>query len=92
MDAVARKRRKIKLDLVEYKGGKCEVCGYNKCIAAMEFHHKNHKKKDFSLSNGGETYGLNRAKKEVEKCLLVCSNCHREIHYKEGYLYLKKAK
>lgn len=88
MDAVARKRRRIKLDLVEYKGGKCEICGYNKCIAALEFHHRDHKQKDFSLS-GGETYGLNRSKKEVDKCILVCSNCHKEIHHKEGYLHLK---
>ena len=83
MDAVSRKRKKIKADLVEYKGGKCTVCGYDKCIAALEFHHQDHTKKDFSLSKKGYTYGLDKAKKEVDKCILVCSNCHRDFHYQE---------
>jgi hypothetical protein len=90
MDAVSRKRKKSKEDLVEYKGGKCEICGYKKCIAALEFHHKDSKKKDFSLSSGF-TYGFERAKKEVDKCILVCSNCHRELHHEEGYAYNKDA-
>ena len=91
MDAVSRKRRKIKIDLVEYKGGKCEMCGYNKCIAALDFHHKDYREKDFNLSKNGNTYGLERAKKEVDKCILICSNCHRELHYEEGYIHNKNA-
>jgi hypothetical protein len=79
-DAVSQKRKKIKVDLVNYKGGKCEICGYNKCIGALEFHHKDTKEKEFSLSGGGYTYSLEKAKKEVDKCSLVCANCHREIH------------
>jgi hypothetical protein len=89
IDAVSRKRRKIKEDLVEYKGGQCEVCGYNKCIAALEFHHKDHTQKDFALSKNGYTFGLDKAKKEVDKCILICANCHREKHYEEGYSYNK---
>lgn len=89
MEAVKRKRVKIKKDLVDYKGGKCEICGYNKCIAALEFHHKDHNKKEFSLSKNGYTYGLKKAKMEVDKCILTCSNCHREIHYEEGYIHNK---
>jgi hypothetical protein len=89
MDAVSKKRRKIKQDLVRYKGGKCEACGYNKCIAALEFHHKDHTKKDFALSKNGCTFGLEKAKKEVDKCILICSNCHREKHHEENYDYNK---
>ncbi len=89
MDAVARKRRKLKLDVVAYKGGKCQSCGYNKCIAALEFHHKDFNQKEFTLSNKGKTYGFERLKKEVDKCDLLCSNCHREIHHKEDYIHNK---
>lgn len=75
-----RKRNKIKL--VEYKGGKCEICGYDKCVDALEFHHINPEEKDFGLSNG-DTKGLEKLKKEADKCILICSNCHRELHAKE---------
>jgi len=71
-------RIKVKLKLLEYKGNKCEICNYDKCKAALEFHHKDPKEKDFNI--GGKTYSFEVLKKEVDKCLLVCSNCHREIH------------
>lgn len=74
-----RKRKKI--ELIRYKGGSCEICGYNKCISALDFHHKNPKEKDFSIS--GKSFSYERLKKEVDKCILVCSNCHAEIHEKE---------
>lgn len=77
---VTEKRRRLKEALVKYKGGKCEICGYNKCINALEFHHLNPNEKEFGLSNGN-IKSLERLKKEVEKCILVCSNCHHEIHY-----------
>jgi len=65
---------------VEYKGGKCESCGYNKCIDALDFHHVNEKEKEFGLSQSGLTRSWERTKKESDKCVLVCANCHREIH------------
>ncbi|MCK9446458.1 HNH endonuclease [bacterium] len=71
-----RKRKKI--ELIEYKGGCCEVCGYNKTIRSLDFHHKDPKYKDFGIS--GKSYSFERLKKEVDKCILVCSNCHGEIH------------
>jgi hypothetical protein len=89
MDAVSRKRRKLKLDIVAYKGGKCQLCGYDKCIAALEFHHKDFNKKEFTLSSKGKTYGLKKLKEEVDKCDLLCSNCHRETHHKENYIHNK---
>lgn len=71
-----RKDKKIKL--VEYKGGCCQVCGYKKSMGALEFHHLTPTEKDFSISS--KSYAYERLKKEVDKCILVCSNCHIEIH------------
>jgi len=78
--AVARRRKKLKEMAVEYKGGKCIFCGYNKCIDALEFHHLDSKKKDFGLSARGLTRSWKRIQKELDKCILVCANCHRELH------------
>ena len=78
-DNVVQWRRRVKIKLAEYKGGKCEKCGYNKCIDALEFHHKDPKEKDFNISR--KSWSFERLKKEVEKCILVCSNCHKEIHF-----------
>jgi predicted RNA-binding Zn-ribbon protein involved in translation (DUF1610 family) len=83
-EAVQRRRKKVKRLLVEYKGGKCEKCGYNKCIEALDFHHKNPNEKDFGISANGHTKSLDKLKKEVDKCQLVCANCHREIHAEEN--------
>lgn len=65
---------------VEYKGGKCVCCGYKKYFGALEFHHLNPKEKEFNLGQF-KTGQLNEiVKKELDKCILVCSNCHKEIH------------
>lgn len=72
-------RRRKKIELVEYKGGECERCGYNKCIDALEFHHRTPNEKDFTIS--GKSWSFERLKKEADKCILVCSNCHKEIHF-----------
>lgn len=72
------KRYKIKKEMVEYKGGSCELCGYNKSLRALQFHHKNPSEKDFTISS---TICMNEiVKKELDKCMLVCANCHSEIH------------
>lgn len=73
-----RYSKKIKEQLIEYKGGKCEICGYNRYFGALEFHHLDPTKKDFGISGG--TKSFEKLKPEVDKCILVCSNCHREIH------------
>lgn len=70
-------RKKIKEKAVLYKGGKCVICGYNKCFRALDFHHKNPKEKDFNISFGIKKW--ENTKKELDKCILVCANCHREI-------------
>lgn len=76
-----QRRRENKSKLIEYKGGKCEKCGYNKCDAALEFHHLDPNKKDFGIASF-KSLSLEKLKKEVDKCVLVCSNCHKEIHDK----------
>lgn len=86
--AVQKRRDKIKTLLVEYKGGQCEICGYNKCVRALEFHHLDSSKKDFGISEKGYTRSLEKNKQEVDKCILVCSNCHSEIH--EGLIKIAK--
>jgi predicted HNH restriction endonuclease len=66
--------------LIDYKGGECEICGYSKCDSALQFHHKDPTEKDFTIS--GKSLSFDRLKEEVDKCMLVCSNCHAEIHEK----------
>lgn len=65
---------------VEYKGGCCVSCGYNKCLAALDFHHTNPDEKEFNLGKYKQIFLSEKVKKELDKCILVCSNCHREIH------------
>lgn len=76
--AVAKRRRKIKLLSIEYKGGRCQICGYDKCPAALDLHHI-YGKKDFGIGDKGYTRSWEVVKKELDKCILVCANCHREI-------------
>ncbi len=71
---------KRKQKLIEIKGNCCEHCGYKKCYAALHFHHKNKKDKKFSLSGSGLTgHSWPAVLKELEKCQLLCANCHAEI-------------
>lgn len=71
-------RTKIKYESVQYKGGKCAICNYNKCIKALEFHHLDPTQKDFSISSISKSF--ESIKKELDKCILLCANCHREVH------------
>jgi len=72
-------RKKNKERAVEYKGGKCVKCGYDKCIRALDFHHLDPLQKDFTPSQN-MNMAWDKIKTELDKCILVCSNCHREIH------------
>ena len=65
---------------IEY-GGKCSCCGYDKCFDALEFHHIDPKEKDFHLGRG-RGFNIEKIRKELDKCILVCRNCHTELHYK----------
>lgn len=73
-------RKLIKKWSLDYKGNKCECCGYNKCIEALEFHHLDPEEKDFNISDRDIKLDWDNIKEELDKCILTCSNCHREIH------------
>jgi hypothetical protein len=81
------KDRNEKKILLEFKGElKCEECGYNKCMAALEFHHINPEDKEFQLSSimhiKYETIQTlkENIEKELNKCIVLCSNCHKYLH------------
>jgi len=82
IDAVAKRRKKIRDMAIGHKGGRCMICGYDRCLEALEFHHSDSSEKDFGISAKGYTRSWARVKEELEKCQLVCANCHREIHSK----------
>jgi hypothetical protein len=77
-EMVSRARQRIKVKLVEALGGKCQRCGYNRCIAALEFHHRDPATKSFGLGQGCNA-SLKRCLEEAKKCDLLCANCHREV-------------
>jgi hypothetical protein len=77
-EAVTRRLQKIKQMLVEEAGGCCCVCGYDRCIINLHFHHVDPSKKSFSMTVAmGKSIATFRA--EAKKCVLVCANCHGEI-------------
>ncbi len=78
---------KEKQKAVDYKGGKCVVCDYNKCLAALDFHHSDPLKKEgYGTGALVAHWSFERNKKELDKCVLVCVRCHREIHAGEVVL------
>lgn len=74
-------RKKLKRKAIEYKGGKCQKCGYDKCDNALEFHHVNPEEKEFQIT--GTNISWEKIKIELDKCILLCANCHREKHASE---------
>jgi hypothetical protein len=72
------KYRAVKQKAVEYLGGCCVRCQYNECNAALDFHHLDPSEKDFSFAGSHKLWET--VKPELDKCILLCSNCHREYH------------
>lgn len=75
-------RQRIKQWGLDYKGHKCEICGYDKCEDALDFHHLDPSNKLFNLSDKNVPLDWHLIKRELDKCIVVCANCHREIHSK----------
>jgi hypothetical protein len=74
------RRARLKARMVEYKGGKCEVCGYNKCMKALQFHHIDRAEKEINLSASlAANHKWEKVQQELDKCQLLCANCHHEI-------------
>ena len=80
VEHVTKRRQQLKKMAIEYKGGKCFICGYDRCDAALEFHHLDPNEKDFGIAQNGYTRSWEKVKNELDKCICVCANCHREIH------------
>jgi hypothetical protein len=75
---VTRRKQKLKRTLVEEAGGCCVVCGYDRCVINLTFHHVDPAQKSFAMTMAvGKSIAAFRA--EAKKCVLVCANCHGEI-------------
>lgn len=83
---VAKRRQALRERAIAYKGGACQICAYNRSHAALDFHHLDPMEKDFAIS--AKMTSFEAIQKELDKCVLVCANCHREIHdgWHPGYL------
>lgn len=78
-ERVHARRKKVKELLVQEAGGRCVVCGYDRHLGALQFHHLDPAKKSFGIAHRGFTRGIASARLEVAKCVLLCANCHAEI-------------
>lgn len=74
---VKRSRRNAKEKAIEFMGGKCQNCGYNKSHRALTFHHLDPKEKDFQISRSCNA-AWNKVVEELKKCVMLCANCHAE--------------
>jgi len=80
---VTRLRRlRLKIKCVDYLGGECQKCGYNNHLAALQFHHLDPNEKEFTISSSKHSYSWELIQKELDKCILLCSNCHSIEHSK----------
>lgn len=73
------RQQKLKEEIINYKGGKCISCNYNAYQGALEFHHLDPNEKEFNISTSSHLT-FEKIKAELDKCILLCANCHREIH------------
>jgi transposase len=78
VEAVSKRRRRTKRTLVEEAGGACAICGYDRSVVALQFHHLDRMTKSFELSRK-VTRSLEEARCEARKCVLLCANCHAEV-------------
>lgn len=84
----------LKLKVMEYAGNKCQECGYNKCFRALHFHHIDPKTKEFAIFEGRpgfkKTRNWGKLKSEIDKCILLCANCHMQLHDKDEKIIHKE--
>jgi hypothetical protein len=78
-EQVSARRRELKAILVREAGGACELCGYDRSVAALQFHHLDPASKEFQIANRGVARALDAARAEASKCALLCANCHAEV-------------
>jgi hypothetical protein len=80
VDYSSNYRKRMKQKAVDYLGGFCELCGYNKSISALNFHHRDPLLKEFELGGTGVCRRWDKLVIELDKCQLLCFNCHYEVH------------
>jgi hypothetical protein len=90
-DQVGERRRRVKRQLVAEAGGKCALCGYDRCVAALQFHHVDRGAKGFAIGSHGVARAIAKARKEAAKCVLLCANCHAEVESGFAQLPLRSA-
>ena len=73
-------RTRQKTKAIEYKGGKCQMCGYDRCPQALCFHHIDPSTKSFTIGKKGSSIAWGKLQEELDKCVLLCQNCHHETH------------
>jgi hypothetical protein len=78
-----RKRQKNKARLIKELGGKCIRCGYSKCQAALQLHHRDATKKEIGIGLRLISLSFATLKREAKKCDLLCANCHFEEHWRQ---------
>ena len=81
-DRLINKSRRAKLDAIKYKGGCCSVCGGTFHPSAFDFHHMNPAEKEYEIGRLMRSPWKKR-KTELDKCVLICANCHRTLHNKD---------
>lgn len=90
MNYVTNANIKRKKQIIYVMGGKCQLCGYDKCISALELHHLNPVEKEFNFAKQ-KNKAWEDLQGELKKCILVCSNCHREIHFEKSCKILESS-
>lgn len=78
VDPIRLLRETRKQEIIDAIGGSCQLCGYDKAVRNLAFHHISNK--EFELSSRGFQYSIEKIIAEVRKCILVCHNCHGEVH------------
>jgi hypothetical protein len=78
-ERVSEARRRRKAQLVAEAGGCCVICGYDRCVGALQFHHVDPAEKRFAIAHRGAARSLASMREEAAKCVLLCSNCHIEV-------------
>jgi hypothetical protein len=78
-DAVIRRRRRVKEILVEEAGGRCVICGYDRYVGGLAFHHLDRATKVTGLAHRGRALAIATLREEAKKCVLLCHNCHAEV-------------
>jgi hypothetical protein len=81
--AIRVRRYKFKVRAIDYKGGCCQICGYNKSLSGLQFHHLSQNEKEFTISSSSNK-SWDVLKNELDKCILLCGNCHSEEHNKHN--------